>query len=140
MERPERVMQLFIQIVYGYLACLVGVVWALAAVVSLVYNMLTLRAPELHFGGEPAVTSFEAFRATYAQQGQVAPPQPQPAAADSEPELRRRYRAVRADRARRGRFEAERAILTSAFSLVLGVALSVLHWRWLQRRGAVRVA
>ena len=136
-ERPDRVPQL-----YGYTVCLIALIWGLVSGISLVGNLLTLSAPELRGSsefnwGEPSVTSFEAFRATYDRARRIAMPTPD-ARLDSvpEPELRRRYEALRADRIRRASFEARREIITDSLSLVIAVALFAFHWRWLRRRAS----
>jgi hypothetical protein len=134
-ERPERVPQL-----YGYTACLIGLIWALTSAVSVIDNALSLSAPELRkeseFGVEPSVSSFEAFRATYDRARQFSAPDPRQARLDSipEPELRRRYEALRADRINRGRFEARRAVIAGSLSFVIAAGLFLFHWRWLRRR------
>jgi hypothetical protein len=137
-ERPERVPQL-----YGYTVCLIALIWGLVSAISLVENALSLSAPELRGSseynwGEPAVTSFEAFRATYDRARRMSMPDSRDAKLDSvpEPELRRRYEALRADRIRRARFEARREIITDTFSLAIAAALFAFHWRWLRRRTA----
>lgn len=134
-ERPERVPQL-----YGYTVCLVSLFWAVTSAMHLVAGTLTLSDPavraELDFGGwEPSVSSFEAFRATYDRSLRMGMPdrdvklEPTP-----EPELRRRYEALRADRIERRTFQARRTIITSLLSLLVAVALFAGHWRWLKRR------
>ena len=134
-ERPERVPQL-----YGYTACLIGLIWALSSAVSVIDNALTLSAPELRetdrYGMEPSVTSFEAFRASYDRVRRFSAPDPRDVKLDSvpEPELRRRYEALRADRIAQGRFQARRAIIRDTLSFVIAAALFVFHWRWLRRR------
>lgn len=136
-ERPERVPQL-----YGYTACLIGLVMAITSALSLVEAGLALtspiyQAPDQEWGGwgEPSVTSFEAFRATYdrAREMRAGPndPRPEPIA---EAELQRRYEALRTDRIARVEARARRTLLTSGLSLLIGVALFAFHWRWLRRR------
>ena len=132
-ERPERVPQL-----YGYTVCLIALIWALASVKSIVENTVSLSAPELRgtneFTWEPSVSSFEAFRATYdrARQMNAAPGEAKPDTVP-EPELRRRYEGLRADRIHRAQFEARRSLLVHAISLLLAIALFAFHWRWLKR-------
>ena len=137
-ERPERVPQL-----YGYTACLVGLIWALTSAVALVGHILDLTDPALAKSSgfasfaEPSVTSFEAFRATYDRARRFSgPTEDKPASADStpEPELRRRYEALRADRIAQQRFQTRNGIVSSLLGLVLGSALFAFHWRWLRRR------
>lgn len=135
-ERPERVPQL-----YGYTVCLIALIWALVSAVSLVDDSLSLSAPELRgtseFNwGEPSVTSFEAFRATYDRARRMGIPDAQRLDTVPEPELRRRYEGLREDRIRRGRYEARREIITDALSLVIAAALFAFHWRWLRRRAS----
>ena len=133
-ERPERVPQL-----YGYTACLIALVWALVSVTSIIENAVSLSAPELRgigeFSIEPSVTSFEAFRTTYDRARRFGSPNPENASLDSlsEPELRRRYEGLRADRIYRGRAEARRSIIVSALSLLIAAAVFAFHWRWLRR-------
>jgi hypothetical protein len=135
-ERPERVPQL-----YGYTVCLVALFWAIVSTVNIVESTLTLSAPEYRagpdFGIEPSVSSFEAFRTTYDRSRRMMSMDPGQAKLDSvpEPELRRRYEAMRADRIRRNTVEARRSLITSVFSLLVAVALFVWHWRWLRRVG-----
>jgi hypothetical protein len=57
-------------------------------------------------------------------------PRPEPV---PEPELRRRYEALRADRVARVEAKARQTLVTSGLSLVIGVALFAFHWRWLRR-------
>jgi hypothetical protein len=135
-ERPERVPQL-----YGYTACLVGLLMAITSVLAMTEATLALASPVYHTDSEwvtwdqPSVTSFEAFRATYdrAREMRAEPgaPRPEPIA---EPELRRRYEALRADRVARTEVEARRTLITSGLSLLIGVGLFAFHWRWLRRR------
>ena len=132
-ERPERVPQL-----YGYTACLIALVWGLTSLVSVVDDALTLSAPEMRgyneYGMEPSVTSFEAFRVSYDRSRMMG--REPGAALDSvpEPELRRRYEGLRADRIARGTATARREIITGVLSLAICVVLFLFHWRWLRRR------
>jgi hypothetical protein len=132
-ERPERVPQL-----YGYAVCLIALIWALASSVSIIQNALSLSAPELRgsndYGWEPSITSFEAFRATYDRARRMGmDPRETRIDSVSEPELQRRYQALRADRIQRSRFEARRELITSGLSLVIAILLFVFHWRWMRR-------
>jgi hypothetical protein len=135
-ERPERVPQL-----YGYTVCLVVLFWAIMSTVGIVDSALTLSAPEYRggpdFGFEPSVSSFEAFRTTYDRSRRMMSMDPREAKLDSvpEPELRRRYESLRADRIERNTVAARRSLITSLFSLIVAVALFAVHWRWLRRVG-----
>ena len=139
-ERAERVPQL-----YGYTACLMGLLMAIMSILSITEAALTLSSPQYSTESEwvgwdqPSVTSFEAFRATYdrgreLRAGPDAPP-PEPVA---EPELRRRYEALREDRIARTSTQARRNLVTSVLSLLIGAGLFVFHWRWLRSLGRVR--
>jgi hypothetical protein len=135
-ERPERVPQL-----YGYTVCLIALIWGLVSAVSLVDDALSLSAPELRGSSEfnwtePSVTSFEAFRATYDRARRMGLPDSQRLDTIPEPELRRRYEALREDRIRRGSYEARRELITDTLSLVIASALFAFHWRWLRRRAS----
>lgn len=135
-ERPERVPQL-----YGYTACLIGLLLAITSVLALTEAALALAAPVYHTESDwttweqPSVTSFEAFRATYdrAREVRAEPnairPEPLP-----EPELRRRYAALRTDRIARTEARARQTLVTSGLSLLIGIGLFAFHWRWVRRR------
>jgi hypothetical protein len=134
-ERPERVPQL-----YGYTVCLVTLIWALVSAVAIIDASLTLNAPlyrgdRMYGGFEPSVSSFEAFRTTYDMSRRMMTRDPDSAKLDTipEPELRRRFDALRADRMERNSVEARRALITSTLSLLLAAALFAFHWRWLRR-------
>lgn len=139
-EHSERVPQL-----YGYTVCLVALLMGLASLKSSVDSILTLVEPthateEPWMGWpEPSVTSFEAFRATHdrAREMRAGPeaPSPEPVA---EEELRRRYEALRADRAARNTLSARRSLVTSGLWLLISIALFAVHWRWLGRRARAR--
>jgi hypothetical protein len=136
-ERAERVPQL-----YGYTACLIGLIWALTSATTLVDQLLSRGEPALSSSpewsyGEPSVSSFEAFRATYDRAQRFGSGDPSAAPRDTIPEaeLRRRYEALRADRIAQVQFRTRNGIVTSVLGLVLGSALFLFHWRWLRRRG-----
>ena len=137
-ERPERVPQL-----YGYTACLVGLLWALTSIVGLVESVQALAAPAYHrqneYGLEPSISSFEAFRLTYDRARRFNAPDPGESKLDTVPEaeLRRRYETYRADRIAATEVEARQALVTKSVSLVLAVGLFVFHWRWLRKRERV---
>ena len=134
-ERPERVPQL-----YGYTACLIGLLWALMSIVGLVESVQALAAPAYHreneYGIEPSISSFEAFRLTYDRARRFNSADPNESKLDQLPEaeLRRRYETYRADRIAGIEVEARQALVTKSLSLVLAAGLFVFHWRWLRRR------
>lgn len=141
-ERPERVPQL-----YGYTVCLVTLIWAIASTIAVVGALLTLNAPlyrnDRGFGGyEPSVSSFEAFRTTSEMQRRMMNQDSRATLLDTvpEPELRRRYEALRADHIARNTVEARRTLIVSAFSLIIAAVLFTLHWRWLRRVGGAALA
>ena len=140
-ERPERVPQL-----YGYTACLVGLLWALGSVVGLVESVQALAAPAYHrqneYGIEPSISSFEAFRLTYDRARRFNSADPRESKLDTVPEaeLRRRYETYRADRIAATEVEARQSLVTKSVSLLLAVGLFAFHWRWLRRRESVPTA
>jgi hypothetical protein len=134
-ERPERVPQL-----YGYTVCLVTLIWAIVSTVAIIEASLTLNAPlyrndRMYGPFEPSVSSFESFRTTYDMSRRMMTRDPDAAKLDTipEPELRRRYDALRADRMERNTVEARRSLITSALSLLIAATLFAFHWRWLRR-------
>jgi hypothetical protein len=114
--------------------------------VNIVESALTLSAPEYRggpdYGIEPSVSSFEAFRTTYDRSRRMMSMDSPQAKLDSvpEPELRRRYEALRADRIERNTVSARRSLITSVFSLIVAVVLFAVHWRWLRRVGGTKGA
>lgn len=133
MERPNRVAQL-----YGYAVCLIAVIVFLISANSFVENAFTLANPlrggDNRFGLEPAISSFEAYRATAARENRLNPSVSAAATVPPPPDsvLRTRYEALRAERIDQARFDAERGLTTSGLLLLLCVVLFVLHWRWLR--------
>jgi hypothetical protein len=131
-ERPERVPQL-----YGYTVCLVTLIWALASATSIIDAALTLDAPVYRgerFGAyTPSVSSFEAFRTTYEMSRRMTTDPRTSLDSIPEPELRRRFEALRADRIERNTIEARRSLISSVLSLLIAAVLFTLHWRWLRR-------
>lgn len=136
-ERSDRIPQQ-----YGYTVCLITLIWAFVSFVRVVENALVLPSPEMRrtmeYGFEPSITSFEAFRISYDRSRMIGMPGPQPQQLDSvpEPELRKRYEVLRADRIARARFQAIQAIVTQGLSFVIAVALFAFHWRWVRRHRA----
>ena len=132
-ERPERVPQL-----YGYSVCLVAVVVMLSSLSTLVNRAFSLAdplvgAPPEIAWAEPSVTSFEAYRATLDRAERFNPgAEARPREVVPEPELRRRYEGLRADRLTRARFSARRELTSSAIMLLVAAALFWLHWRWVR--------
>lgn len=130
-ERPERVPQL-----YGYTVCLVAVIVMLSTLGTIVDRTFALTDPladtgREFTGWEPSVTSFEAYRATLDRAERFTPTgQAQPRDTVPEPELRRRYEGLRADRLARTRFNAQRDLTRSAILFLVAAALFVVHWRW----------
>jgi hypothetical protein len=132
-ERPERVPQL-----YGYSVCLVAVVVMLSSLSTLVNRAFSLAdpllgaPPEISWA-EPSVTSFEAYRATLERAERFNPgAEARPREVVPEPELRRRYEGLRADRVTRASFTARRELTSSAVMLLVAAGLFWLHWRWVR--------
>jgi hypothetical protein len=132
-EHPDRVPQL-----YGYSVCLVAVVVMLSSLSTVVNRAFSLAdpllgaPPELAWA-EPSVTSFEAYRATLERAERLGPgTEARPREVVPEPELRRRYEGLRADRLARARFTARRELTSSAIMLLVAAALFWLHWRWVR--------
>ncbi|HEX8850624.1 MAG TPA: hypothetical protein VF761_13935 [Gemmatimonadaceae bacterium] len=134
-ERAERVPQL-----YGYTACLIGLVWALTSAVGLVNHLLERSTPTLASQNEfmpwsePSITSFEAFRITYDRRRFGPGEDRQATDTLPEAELRRRFEALRADRIAQVEYRTRKEIISSLLGLVLGGALFLFHWRWVHRR------
>lgn len=131
-DRPNRIAEW-----YGYSVCLVAVVVLLMTLTSLVNSLFTLSSPLQ--GGEhdygPALTSFEAYRATQHRAPELDPTEREALrrAPPTDAELRARYQALRADRIERNRYQAQRSLVSSALLALFAAALFLFHWRWLRR-------
>jgi hypothetical protein len=130
-DRPNRIAQW-----YGYSVCLVSVVVLLFTLTGMVNNLFTLANPlqgENDFG--PALSSFEAYRATHHQSPYLDPAEREAVrrAPPTDAELRTRYQALRADRIERNRYGAQRALVSAGLLSAFAAALFLFHWRWLRR-------
>jgi uncharacterized membrane protein YcjF (UPF0283 family) len=130
-DRPNRIAQW-----YGYSVCLVAVVVLLVTLTGMVNSLFTLANPlhgENDFG--PALSSFEAYRATHDQSPYLDPTEREAVrrTPPSDAELRTRYQALRADRIERNRYEAQRSLVSAGLLSLFAAALFVFHWRWLRR-------
>lgn len=133
-DRPNRIAQW-----YGYSVCLVAVVVLLLTLTAMVNSLFTLGSP-LHGENEygPALSSFEAYRATHHQSAYLDPTEREALrrAPPTDAELRARYQALRADRIGRNRYQAQRSLVSSALLTLFAAALFLFHWRWLRRLGS----
>ena len=137
MERPSRVAQL-----YGYTVCLIALVTLLITVPNLIDTFFRLSDPlraQSQYG-EPALSSFDAYKATYDRSQIPRDAQASPAPRPSDEELRRQYEALRADRIATNTFEGRRSLISQLLLLGLAVGLFYGHWRWLRRQTAEAVA
>lgn len=130
-DRPNRIAQW-----YGYSVCLVAVVVLLITVTGMVNSLFTLANPlqgENDFG--PALSSFEAYRATHHQSPYLDPAEREAArrTPPTDAELRARYQALRADRIERNRYQAQRSLVSAALLSLFAAGLFLFHWRWLRR-------
>ena len=99
-------------------------------------SLFTLANPlqgENDFG--PALSSFEAYRATHHLSPYLDPTERDAArrTPPSDAELRTRYQALRADRTERNRYQAQRSLVSAALLSLFAAALFLFHWRWLRR-------
>jgi hypothetical protein len=129
-DKPNRVAQL-----YGYTVCLIALIVSLISVSSILGAAFERANPlqsEVSFGA--ALTSFEAYRATYRREREVfdrsGSAQPDTV---SEATLRRRYDAVVADRMASVRYRTAKTFTTSGALLLICLGLFVFHWRWVRR-------
>lgn len=133
--------------IYGYAVCLIAVVTLLVAgarFVDATFDRANpLQSTDYRYGPyDAALTSFEAFRATYPRGGEMTM-RPTPVGAAGEPgapdtlttdELRERYEALRAERTSRVRFGAMRSLVKNGFLILLAIALFATHWLWVRER------
>jgi hypothetical protein len=105
----------------------------LVTLTGIVNSLFTLANPlhgENDFG--PALSSFEAYRATHDQSPYLDPTQREAArrAPPTDAELRARYQALRADRIERNRYTAQRSLVSAGLLTLFAAALFGFHWRW----------
>jgi hypothetical protein len=129
-DKPNRVPQL-----YGYTICLIALVVSLITISSLLDAAFERANPlQSAFGFGVALTSFEAYRATYRREREMfdrnAPAQPDTI---SEVMLRRRYDALVADRIATTRYSTSKTFTTSGVLLLISLGLFAFHWRWVRR-------
>ncbi len=136
-DMPSRAAQL-----YGYTVCLVALIISLLSISSILDAAFERANPlqsETGFG--TALTSFEAYKATYRREQQVfdrgSPSQPDTA---SDATLRRRYDALVADRIASTRYRSSKSMITSGILLLISLGLFVFHWRWVRRLNGARPA
>jgi hypothetical protein len=124
--------------IYGFTLCLVAVIAILLAIVNLVNAAFTYIDPlkvnqNRALGGYPLLSSYEAFKSTYAAAARNATGQ-EKVAMPNERDLRAEFDARRADAISAGRFDALRDIVGDAVVIVVAAFLFRFHWRWLQQR------
>jgi hypothetical protein len=129
-DKPNRIAQL-----YGYTVCLIALIVSLISVSSILDAAFERANPlqaEISFGA--ALTSFEAYRATYRREREVfdrtGSAQPDTV---SEATLRRRYDALVADRLASVRYRTSKTFTTHGVLLLICLGLFVFHWRWVRR-------
>lgn len=133
--------------IYGYAVCLIAVVtliFAGSAFVDSTFDRASpLQSNDYRYGPyDAALTSFEAFRATYPRGGEPGMrPMPVGTTGDAAPqdtlttaELRARYEALRSERIARVEFGATRSMVKNGFLLLLAIGLFITHWLWVRER------
>jgi hypothetical protein len=130
MERPSRVAPL-----YGYTVCLIALITILFTLPNLIETVFRLSDPlqaDSEFG--PALSSLDAYKATYDRTPFPRDGQPGPSARPSDEDLRRQYEALRADRIAENTFEGRRSLISQLLLLGLAIGFFYGHWRWLRRQ------
>ena len=132
MDRPSRVAQL-----YGYTVCPVALITILFTLPNLIETAFRLSNPLQADGQfEPALSSFDAYKATYDRPPFQRESQSNTSGRLSDEELRRQYEALRAHRIETNTFEGRRSLVSRLLLLGLAAALFYGHWRWLRRQSA----
>jgi hypothetical protein len=119
--------------VYGYTVCLAAIITFLVAISSIV-GALYDRANPLrteYFGGDNALTSFEAFKATH---GNENPIHSKPNLTDTltDAALRAQYDARVTDRIADIRYTTAKSLGKNGLLLLLTIILFAAHWRWVR--------
>jgi hypothetical protein len=132
---PNRAAQL-----YGYTVCLVALIMGLLSISSILDAAFERAHPlqsEMGFG--TALTSFEAYKATYRREQQMfdrdGAARPDTA---SEATRRQRYDALVADRIAGTQYRTAKTLTTSSILLLISFGLFAFHWRWVRRLNGAR--
>jgi hypothetical protein len=136
-DKPNR-----IALLYGYTICLIALIISLISLSSILDAAFERANPlqsDVGFGA--ALSSFEAYRATYRREREVfdrsGSAQPDTV---SEVTLRRRYEALVADRLASVRYRTSKTFTTSSALLLICLGLFVFHWRWVRRLNSAGTA
>jgi hypothetical protein len=126
--------------VYGFTICLVAVIAILLSVVNLINAAFAYVDPlkvneNRALSGYPSLTSYEAFKSTYAAAARNATGQ-EKIGLPNERDLRSEYDTRRADAMSAGRFDALRNIVGDLVLILVAAFLFRFHWGWLQARSA----
>ena len=127
---PSRAAQL-----YGYTVCLITLILSLISISSILNAAFERAHPlESEMGFGTALTSFEAYKATYRREQTMFDrgSQSQPDTA-SETTLRQRYDGLVADRIASSRYRTSKSMITSGILLLISLGLFGFHWRWVRR-------
>jgi hypothetical protein len=127
-------------LLYGYVVCLIAVVTFIIGTSNFVDAAFERANPlasnrGMYGPGGAQLTSFEAFRASYAGRGPVSErPTGQAPGADtvSTAELQRRYEALRADHIGQVRYQSTQRMVKHGLLMLLAVVLFATHWRWVR--------
>ena len=122
---------------YGYSVCFVAVIAVLVSVGGLGGVIVEWSDP-LHaaeFGGFPqrSLASFEAYKMDVLNPPYGGPQSTGLRYVPDDDTLRRMYEAAKTDRLQSVRLRLRRSVVSNGLTMVMGVVLFAIHWRWLRR-------
>ena len=123
---------------YGYSVCLVAVIAVLVATGGLAGAVVEwtdpLHAGEfLGFAQQRSLASFETYKMDILNPPFGGPQPTELRYAPDDETMRRMYEAARFDRIQSVRLRLRRSVVSNGLTVVFGVALFAVHWRWLRR-------
>ena len=122
--------------IYGYLVCLATIAVFFASTASVVGALYDRANPLRTEYGGPALTSFQAYKATH---GNLNPARDKASTTPdtlSDAALQEQYSARVADRIATVRYQTAKTIGTQSFLVLLAIGLFLTHWRWVRRLSA----
>lgn len=127
-----------IQQIYGYLVCLIAIITILFSATALMNALFDLSRPEgvTRYGGlimDETGSSFEEYRLSRiervtllqekSQRGGVIP---------DDSTLRREFEERRSRSIAAEKWQSQKSLATSSLSLLIGIILFLIHWKWLK--------
>lgn len=128
-----------IQQIYGYLVCLIAIITILFSANSFVESVFNYTRPAGvdrwgSFGPDDPTANFTTYKLQRIERAQRAA-EHVPNATDLVPDdatLQREFEESKAKREATNKWQNNKDMATSAISLIIGLILFIIHWKWLR--------